>query len=443
MILGDPLDDVAAGLAQSLLIGLLLGLEREARAPRRKREGFAGIRTFPLFTLGGFPRRRPRRSRPARVAGAGGSRWRPWPSRSWSSGRAARVQRRRWPPSWPFCSGPLPDSAAARWPPPWPWWLTLLLTLKGAAASARPRGSRRTRSSPSSSSAWWRSSRCRCLPDHGLGPYRAVNPRDVGFMVVLLTAVSLIGYLPRPVLRRGRASRWRGCSVASQAPPPSRSPSRGRRARPPIWRGRWPRASSSPRRCCTLAARSVLFRARRSPRPPPAAAPGSTVGGRPGPSLLLLRRASAPREAGPATEARQPRGARPCRRAGRAVRVVLLIARVAQAELARWACGRWARWGASWTWTRCPSPPLVSVSRTWSASRWRRGLPAGDLVEPHLQERRQLHRRRPAAGASRAAGVRRVGGTDRRRPVSSDPPDTPGQPWPAVAELGPGRVRIH
>jgi uncharacterized membrane protein (DUF4010 family) len=33
------------------------------------------------------------------------------------------------------------------------------------------------------------------LPDRGLGPYQAVNPRDIGYMVVLLTAVSLIGYL--------------------------------------------------------------------------------------------------------------------------------------------------------------------------------------------------------------------------------------------------------
>jgi hypothetical protein len=50
----DSLDDVFVGLAQALLIGLLLGLERERARAGERVEGFAGIRTFPLFTLAGF-----------------------------------------------------------------------------------------------------------------------------------------------------------------------------------------------------------------------------------------------------------------------------------------------------------------------------------------------------------------------------------------------------
>jgi hypothetical protein len=54
MPLSDTLDHLAAGLAQALLIGLLLGLERERARGSEEGEGFAGIRTFPLFMLAGF-----------------------------------------------------------------------------------------------------------------------------------------------------------------------------------------------------------------------------------------------------------------------------------------------------------------------------------------------------------------------------------------------------
>jgi uncharacterized membrane protein (DUF4010 family) len=47
--MSDPL----AGAATSVLIGLLLGLERQ-RAHKREGEIFAGIRTFPVLTLGGY-----------------------------------------------------------------------------------------------------------------------------------------------------------------------------------------------------------------------------------------------------------------------------------------------------------------------------------------------------------------------------------------------------
>jgi uncharacterized membrane protein (DUF4010 family) len=178
------------------------------------------------------------------------------------------------------------------------------------------------------------------LPNRGLGPYQAVNPRDVGFMVVLLTAISLIGISSSASSARGKASRWPGSWAASRAPPPSRSPSRGRRGRPRTWRGRWPRASWSPRRCSTLAARSCSWcstlpsAVHLLPRLGALLAVGLVL------SLLLLRRAAAPREQGPALSLGNPGGAGHAVVLAALFGVVLLIARVAQAELG--TMGLWA-----------------------------------------------------------------------------------------------------
>jgi uncharacterized membrane protein (DUF4010 family) len=53
------------------------------------------------------------------------------------------------------------------------------------------------------------------LPDRGMGPLEALNPRQIGLMVVLVASVSFAGYVAMRLLGPGRSrdgSPWRSSS---------------------------------------------------------------------------------------------------------------------------------------------------------------------------------------------------------------------------------------
>lgn len=183
---------VFVGLAQALLIGLLLGLERERSRPGED-ETFAGIRTFPLFALAGFLAAVLAPQAPLAlpavliaVTAVAVAFHVVHPEGKGATTEVAAVVAALLGGAVGFGHGPLAAAIAVV--------VTLLLTLKAplhrlahavsqdeilailkfgvVALIALP-----------------------LLPDRGLGPYAAVNPRDVGIMVVLLTAISLAGYL--------------------------------------------------------------------------------------------------------------------------------------------------------------------------------------------------------------------------------------------------------
>jgi uncharacterized membrane protein (DUF4010 family) len=171
------------------------------------------------------------------------------------------------------------------------------------------------------------------LPNRGLGPYQAVNPRDVGFMVVLLTAVSLVGYLLVRFIGEGKGFALAGLlgGLASSTAV-ALSFSRKARETPDLAR---PLAAGIVVASTVLYARGALvlmvldapLGRHLLPRLAALFVMGLAL------SLLLLRRAAAPREAGPALSLGNPV------ELGHAVvlaalfGVVLLVARAAQAEL--------------------------------------------------------------------------------------------------------------
>jgi uncharacterized membrane protein (DUF4010 family) len=338
VILGDPLDDVAAGLAQSLLIGLLLGLERErARAPEET-EGFAGIRTFPLFTLGGFLAAVLAGHAPLAlpalviavaalavaflVVGSGGK---------GATTEMAAILAVLLGAAAGFGRGSLAAAVAVV--------ATLLLTLK-APLHRLARAVSQDEILAILKFGVVALIALPLLPDHGLGPYQAVNPRDVGFMVVLLTAVSLIGYLLVRFFGEGKGFALAGLlgGLASSTAV-ALSFSRKARETPDLAR---PLAAGIVVASTVLYARGALvlfvldapLGRHLLTRLGAVWAVGLVL------SLLLLTRASAPREAGPALKLCNPV------ELGHAVvlaalfGVVLLIARVAQAELG--TMGLWA-----------------------------------------------------------------------------------------------------
>ena len=327
----DPLDDVAAGLAQALLIGLLLGLERERARGAEEAEGFAGIRTFPLFTLGGFLAAVLAGHAPLalpalviavaalavvfQVVGPGGK---------GATTEMAAILAVLLGAAAGFGRGSLAAAVAVV--------ATLLLTLKAplhrlARAVSQDEilailkvGEEALIALP-------------LLPNRGLGPYQAVNPRDVGFMVVLLTAVSLIGYLLVRFFGEGKGFALAGLlgGLASSTAV-ALSFSRKARETPDLAR---PLAAGIVIASTVLYARGALVLVvldaplgrHLLPRLAALFVMGLAL------SLLLLRRAAAPREPGPALSLGNPV------ELGHAVvlaglfGVVLLIARVAQAEL--------------------------------------------------------------------------------------------------------------
>jgi len=193
VVLGDPLDDVAAGLAQSLLIGLLLGLERERARAAEEAEGFAGIRTFPLFTLAGFLAAlltgHAALALPAlviAVAALAVAFQVVGPAGRGATTEMAAILAVLLGAAVGFGRGSLAAATAVV--------AALLLTLK-APLHRLARAVSQDEILAILKFGVVALIVLPLLPDRGLGPYQAVNPRDIGYMVVLLTAVSLIGYL--------------------------------------------------------------------------------------------------------------------------------------------------------------------------------------------------------------------------------------------------------
>ena len=331
MTLGDPLDAVAAGLAQSLLIGLLLGLERErARSPEEV-EGFAGIRTFPLFTVGGFLAAVLAGHAPLvlpalviavaalavafQVVGSGGK---------GATTETAALLAVLLGAAVGFGRGPLAAAVAVV--------VALLLTLK-APLHRLARAVSQDEILAILKFGVVALIALPLLPDRGMGPYQAVNPRDVGLMVVLLTAVSLVGYLLVRSFGEGRGYALAGLlgGLASSTAV-ALSFSRKAREAPDLAR---PLAAGIVVASTVLYARGLLVLMALDPalgrhllpRLGALFAMGLVL------SLILLKRASAPREAGPPLALGNPV------ELGRALLlaamfgIVLLVARVAQAEL--------------------------------------------------------------------------------------------------------------
>jgi uncharacterized membrane protein (DUF4010 family) len=331
MILGDPLDDVAAGLAQSLLIGLLLGLERERARDPAEVEGFAGIRTFPLFTLAGFlaavlagpaPLALPALMIAVaalavafQVSGAAGK---------GATTETAALLAVLLGAAVGFGRGSLSAAVAVV--------VALLLTLK-APLHRLARAVSQDEILAILKFGVVALIVLPLLPDRGVGPYQAVNPRDVGFMVVLLTAVSLAGYLLVRSFGEGKGFALAGLlgGLASSTAV-ALSFSRKAREAPDLAR---PLAAGIVVASTVLYARGALvlmvldppLGRHLLPRLGALFVVGLAL------SLLLLRRASRPGEAGPSLSLGNPV------ELGHAVvlaalfGVVLLIARVAQAEL--------------------------------------------------------------------------------------------------------------
>jgi uncharacterized membrane protein (DUF4010 family) len=178
------------------------------------------------------------------------------------------------------------------------------------------------------------------LPDRGLGPYQAVNPRDIGYMVVLLTAVSLIGYLLVRFFGEGKGYALAGLlgGLASSTAV-ALSFSRKARETPDLAR---PLAAGIVVASTVLYARGMLvlmvldapLGRHLLPRLGGLLAVGLVL------SFVLLRRASAARDSRPDLSLGNPVELGHAVLLAALFGVVLLIARVAQAELG--TAGLWA-----------------------------------------------------------------------------------------------------
>jgi uncharacterized membrane protein (DUF4010 family) len=361
----DTLNDVAAGLAQALLIGLLLGLERERSRAGDQAEGFAGIRTFPLFTLAGFLAAVLAGPAPLalpalliavaalavtfQVVGSEGK---------GATTETAALLAVLLGAAVGFGHGSLAAAVAVV--------ATLLLTLK-APLHRLARAVSQDEILAILKFGVVALIVLPLLPDRGLGPYQAVNPRDVGLMVVLLTAISLAGYLLVRYFGEGKGYALAGLlgGLASSTAV-ALSFSRKAREAPDLAR---PLAAGIVVASTMLYARGALVLMALDgplgrhllPRLGALFVAGLAV------SFVLLKRAAAPRETGPALSLDNPVELGHALLLAALFAVVLLLARVAQAEL-----------GTTGLWTVGAVGGLVDVdSVAVAAARLR----AQDVVE--------------------------------------------------------------
>jgi uncharacterized membrane protein (DUF4010 family) len=361
----DTLNDVAAGLAQALLIGLLLGLERERSRAGDQAEGFAGIRTFPLFTLAGFLAAVLAGPAPLalpalliavaalavtfQVVGSEGK---------GATTETAALLAVLLGAAVGFGHGSLAAAVAVV--------ATLLLTLK-APLHRLARAVSQDEILAILKFGVVALIVLPLLPDRGLGPYQAVNPRDVGLMVVLLTAISLAGYLLVRYFGEGKGYALAGLlgGLASSTAV-ALSFSRKAREAPDLAR---PLAAGIVVASTMLYARGALVLMALDgplgrhllPRLGALFVAGLAV------SFVLLKRAAAPRETGPALSLDNPVELGHALLLAALFAVVLLLARVAQAEL-----------GTAGLWTVGAVGGLVDVdSVAVAAARLR----AQDVVE--------------------------------------------------------------
>jgi uncharacterized membrane protein (DUF4010 family) len=185
------MDAPLTGAGTALLIGLLLGLERQ-RSHREEQELFAGIRTFPVLTLGGYLAATTGQSLVLAVfvlAIAGlaiASYLRTPPGRAGATTEAVAVAA-------PVL-GALVQTGHAVLAASSAVLITLLLTLK--APLHRLAGSVSEEEILSILKfAIVAVILLPLLPTHAIGPYGAIVPRHVGYVVVVLCGVSLGGYL--------------------------------------------------------------------------------------------------------------------------------------------------------------------------------------------------------------------------------------------------------
>ena len=331
MPLSDRFDQWAAGLAQALLIGLLLGLERERARGIDEVEGFAGIRTFPLFTLAGFlaavlaghaPLALP--AIVLAVASLAIAFHVVVPEGKGATTEMAALLAVLLGAAVGFGRGSLAAAAAVV--------ATLLLTLK-APLHRLARAVSQDEILAILKFGVVALIALPLLPDRGMGPYQAVNPRDVGFMVLLLTGVSLIGYLLVRFFGEGKGFALAGLlgGLASSTAV-ALSFSRKAREKPELAR---PLAAGIVIASTVLYARAALvllvldgpLGRHLLPRLGGLFVLGLIL------SLLLVRRASAPRQAGPALSLGNPVELGHAVALAALFGIVLLIARVAQAEL--------------------------------------------------------------------------------------------------------------
>jgi uncharacterized membrane protein (DUF4010 family) len=325
------LDTVAAGLAQALLIGLLLGLERERSRGREEAEGFAGIRTFPLFTVAGFLAAVFASPAPLalpalliavaalavafQVAGR---------ESKGATTEVAALLAVLLGAAVGFGRGSLAAAAAIV--------AALLLTLK-APLHRLARAVSQDEILAILKFGVVALIVLPLLPNRGLGPYQAVNPRDVGLMVVLLTGVSLVGYLLVRFFGESKGYALAGL-LGGLASSTAVALSFARKARitPDLAR---PLAAGIVLASTILYARGALVLTALDvplgryavPRLAVLFVAGLAI------SFVLLRRASAPREPGPAVSLGNPVELGHALLLGGLFAVVLLIARVAQARL--------------------------------------------------------------------------------------------------------------
>ena len=365
MLRGDTLDDVAAGLAQALLIGLLLGLERERSRAPDEAEGFAGIRTFPLFTLAGFLAAVLAGPAPLalpalliavaalavtfQVVGSEGK---------GATTETAALLAVLLGAAVGFGRGSLAAAVAVV--------ATLLLTLK-APLHRLARAVSQDEILAILKFGVVALIVLPLLPDRGLGPYQAVNPRDVGLMVVLLTAISLAGYLLVRSFGEGKGYALAGLlgGLASSTAV-ALSFSRKAREAPDLAR---PLAAGIVVASTILYVRGALVLMALDaplgrhllPRLGALFVAGLAI------SFVLLKRAAAPRETGPALSLDNPVELGHALLLAALFAVVLLVARVAQAKL-----------GTAGLWTVGAVGGLVDVdSVAVAAARLR----AQDVVE--------------------------------------------------------------
>ncbi len=186
--------DAFSGAAVCLLIGLLLGLERQ-RSQRPDEQLFAGIRTFPLLVLSGFlgalaAQKGAPLALPAALLGVAGLAIAAYHRTAAEHVGATTESLALLAPLLGACVGfGQPDLAAAL-----AVAVTLLLTLKAPLHKIAGAISEEEIFSilkfgivavillP-------------LLPRRAYGPYDAIVPRHVGFVVVTISAVSLVGYL--------------------------------------------------------------------------------------------------------------------------------------------------------------------------------------------------------------------------------------------------------
>ena len=333
-----PLDDAAAGLAQALLIGLLLGLERERARGAEEEEGFAGIRTFPLFTVAGFLAAVLAGQAPLAlpalliaVAALAVAFQVIGPAGKGATTETAALLAVLLGAAVGFGRGSLAGAVAVV--------AALLLTLK-APLHRLARAVSQDEILATLKFGVVALIVLPLLPDRGLGPYQAVNPRDVGLMVVLLTAVSLIGYLLVRFFGEGKGLALAGL-LGGLASSTAVALSFARKARetPDLARAL---AAGIVVASTVLYARGALvlmvldapLGRHLLPRLGTLFVVGLLL------SLALLRRAATTRESGPALSLGNPVELGHAVLLASLFGIVLLIARVAQAELG--TAGLWA-----------------------------------------------------------------------------------------------------